>query len=108
MPALGFMIMLAGGISVWAGYTGYSIGKVTKAILKGETSTLTRIPLDPDLRPKAPVAPSTPAPIPPRPSNLPQGATLDQDRKGYTWIDPFNFVTYHYDLNGNPVGLWRQ
>jgi uncharacterized membrane protein YgcG len=53
MPIISFSVMLAGGIAVWAGYLGQSIPTVTKAILNGQTKTLTKIPLDPDKRPGA-------------------------------------------------------
>lgn len=106
MPALGFMLLLGGGIAVWAGYTGHSIGEVTKAILNGKTGTLNRIPLDPDLRPKV----STPSPTGgpgktyTRPSKLPPGAVLNDTLDGYTWYDPKTGNTYTYDLNGNQTG----
>ena len=103
MPAIGFMFMLAGGIVTWAGYTGYSIGDVTKAVLNGKTNKLQRIPLDPDLRPKIYTSVPTPAPGKTyrRPANLPAGAVLNDTLDGYTWYDPKTGNTYTYDLNGN-------
>ena len=53
MPVIGFVLLIAGGVSIWAGYLGRSIPEVTRAVLDGKTNTLTRIPLDPDKRPKA-------------------------------------------------------
>jgi len=47
MPAIGFLMMFAGGIMVWSGYLGESIPTVTKAILDGNTSKLKKKPIDP-------------------------------------------------------------
>ena len=58
MPVISFSVMLAGGIAIGAGYLGQSIPTVTKAILNGQTKTLTKIPLDPDKRPAEPTSSS--------------------------------------------------
>jgi hypothetical protein len=50
MPVISFMALLGGGLLVWTGYLGQPLGKVVKAVLDGNSKTLTKIPLDPDKR----------------------------------------------------------
>jgi len=55
VAAIGFLAMFAGGVIVWSGYLGETIPTVTKAILNGNTSLLTKQPLDPTKPRVAPV-----------------------------------------------------
>lgn len=109
MPVIGFMALLGGGLLVWTGYLGQPIGKVTRAVLDGNTKGLTRIPLDPDQRPKTPsVSPTAPqGKTYTRPKNLPPGAVLNSTLDGYTYLDPKTGNLYTYDLSGNQTGVQR-
>ena len=65
MPIVSFGLLGVGILFVYSGYLGYSPAQVTKAILDGKLSTLTKIPIDPRKRGKgqAPqVSPTTPTP----------------------------------------------
>jgi len=97
MPAVGFMVMLLGGISVWAGYLGQSIPKVTRAVLDGKTKTLTKIPLDPDKRQS--VGGGSVGTLPP------PGVPAAAHRSGldrWVWTDPSG-VKHYYGLDGHPI-----
>ena len=105
MPVVSFMALLGGGLLVWTGYLGQPLGKVVRAVLDGNSKTLTKIPLDPDLRPKVTsVSPTAPqGKTYTRPSNVPSGAVLNSTLDGYTYTDAQGNVTY-YDLKGHVVG----
>lgn len=54
MPVLGFLAILGGGLLIWSGYLGETVGTVTRAVLDGKTGDLVKKPLDPTKKESTP------------------------------------------------------